>query len=234
MRDPVCGMTVGDGALTVEGYPEYGFCSGHCHDAFLAEPSRFEGESAGGETMSRQEPAEGDDEPASPSAPVVVAVATGGSETVQLAVEGMTCASCVATIERALGDVPGVLEARVNFATEEATVDVVPGAARTADLVAAVDAAGYHARPVDADSDGDEEQAGRERLYRTLMRKFWFAAVVAIPVMYFSYPELFPGIPEKGSTELNLIWGAMALATLAVMAWSGSQFFTGAWAAFKH
>ncbi|MCH8991617.1 MAG: YHS domain-containing protein [Acidobacteria bacterium] len=66
MRDPVCGMTVGDGALTVEGYPEYGFCSGHCHEVFLAEPSRFEGESAGGETISRQEPAEGYDEPASP------------------------------------------------------------------------------------------------------------------------------------------------------------------------
>ncbi|GMQ85852.1 MAG: heavy metal translocating P-type ATPase [Acidimicrobiia bacterium] len=236
MRDPVCGMTVGDGALTAEGYPDYGFCSGHCRDAFLADPAEFSGDSPGHghEAMGEQEPDEGDDEPAPSTAPVAVAVAAGGSQTVQLAVEGMTCASCVATIEGALGDVPGVLEARVNFATEEASVDVVPGSAGISDLVAAVDAAGYHARPIDDYSDGDEEQASRERLYRTLMKKFWFAAVVALPVMYFSYPELFPGIPAKGSTELNLIWGAMALLTLAVMAWSGSQFFTGALAAFKH
>jgi Cu+-exporting ATPase len=227
-------MTVGDGALTVEGYPEYGFCSGHCRETFLAEPARFVGESGVDEAMGEQEPGEGDDDPALSTGAAGVAVVTVASETVQLALVGMTCASCVTTIERALGDVPGVLEARVNFATEEATVDVIPGAAGTADLTAAVDAAGYQARPIGADSDGDEEQAGRERLYRTLMKKFWFAAVVAVPVMYFSYPELFPGIPAKGSTELNLIWGAMALLTLAVMAWSGSQFFTGAWAAFRH
>ncbi|VAW06106.1 Lead, cadmium, zinc and mercury transporting ATPase; Copper-translocating P-type ATPase, partial [hydrothermal vent metagenome] len=42
------------------------------------------------------------------------------------------------------------------------------------------------------------------------------------------------GVPAKGSAELNLIWGAMAILTLAVMAWSGSQFFTGAWSAAKH
>ncbi|HVR79798.1 MAG TPA: copper-translocating P-type ATPase [Acidimicrobiia bacterium] len=84
------------------------------------------------------------------------------------------------------------------------------------------------------DSDGDAEQEGRQRLYRSLLRKFWFAAIVSLPVIYFSYPQIFPGVPEMGSTALNLIWGGMALVTLAVMVYSGSQFFTGAWAAFKH
>ncbi len=46
MRDPVCGMTVGEGSLTVDGYPEYGFCSERCRKAFLAEPTRYIGESA--------------------------------------------------------------------------------------------------------------------------------------------------------------------------------------------
>ncbi len=142
MRDPVCGMTVAAGIrLTVDGYPKYAFCSEHCREAFLAEPARYMGGATGNRAMDEQEPADGDDDPTPLTAPAGVAVAADGSETVQLAVEGMTCASCVTTIERALREVPGVLEARVNFATEEATVDVVPGAAPTADLVAAVGAA---------------------------------------------------------------------------------------------
>jgi len=47
MHDPVCGMTVGHGALTVAEYPELGFCSEHCRRAFLASPDRFLGSSSG-------------------------------------------------------------------------------------------------------------------------------------------------------------------------------------------
>jgi Cu+-exporting ATPase len=57
---------------------------------------------------------------------------------------------------------------------------------------------------------------------------------VSVPVIYFSYPEIFPGVPEKGSTALFWIWLTMGVLTLPVLAWSGSQFFIGAWAAFKH
>lgn len=41
MHDPVCGMTVGPDASRVEGYPEYGFCSEHCRQAFIADPGRY-------------------------------------------------------------------------------------------------------------------------------------------------------------------------------------------------
>ncbi|NNF55604.1 MAG: copper-translocating P-type ATPase [Acidimicrobiia bacterium] len=156
-------------------------------------------------------------------------------DTVHLSIEGMTCASCVATIEKTLKATDGVLDARVNFASQEAQIDVAPGRADIeSELTAAVVSAGYGAAPIGDGQDEDAEATARDSHYRTLLKKFWFAALVAIPVMYFSYPELFPGIPEKGSTELNLIWGAMALLTLPVLLWSGSQFFTGAWAAFKH
>ncbi len=68
----------------------------------------------------------------------------------RLAVEGMTCASCVARVERALRQVPGVEEASVNLATETAEVRVGPAGATTdGELVAAVEAAGYGARPQD-------------------------------------------------------------------------------------
>jgi Cu+-exporting ATPase len=227
-------MTVGEGALKVDAYPEYGFCSEHCRKSFLAEPESYDGGSTSHHSMDEEESAEEDTE--SVKSPVLVGAGAkaGESETVQLAVEGMSCASGVSTNENALGSVPGVLEARVSFASEQATVDIVAGAIAPEDLVNAIEKAGYHARPVGDDLDQDEEQEGRERLYRTLLKKFWFAAVISLPVIYFSYPEIFPGVPEKGSAALNAIWAGMAVLTLAVMAWSGSQFFTGAWSAFKH
>src|SRR3546814_12130647 len=64
----------------------------------------------------------------------------GGEET-ELSIEGMTCASCVGRVERALTQVPGVLEASVNLATERARVRTA-GAPHVAHLVAAVEAAG--------------------------------------------------------------------------------------------
>lgn len=82
--------------------------------------------------------------------------------------------------------------------------------------------------------DVDAERAASARRYRLLIRKFWFAAAVSLPVIYFSYPEIFPGVPEKGSTALWWIWVAMGFLTIPVLAWSGSQFFTGAWGALQH
>jgi len=217
-------MMVGEDALTANGYPDYGFCSEHCRRAFVGDPDVYVASpdsDAHGDATAGGPTTEGSDR-------------NGPTESIRLSVQGMTCASCVSTIERALGGVSGVVDARVNLATEEATVELIPGTSGLDQLVAAVTAAGYRARPVTEDGDGDGEQEARQRLFRTLIRKFWFAAVVSLPVIYFSYPSLFPGVPEKGTPALNVIWGGMALATLAVLAWSGSQFFTGAWAALRH
>ncbi len=68
------------------------------------------------------------------------------TETLRLAIEGMTCASCVARVEKALQQVPGVLTATVNLASESARIEFVPGAATSRTLIAAVEQAGYSAR----------------------------------------------------------------------------------------
>ncbi|KVN92481.1 copper-transporting ATPase [Burkholderia ubonensis] len=76
---------------------------------------------------------------ASPAAPATAPI--------ELEIEGMTCASCVARVEKALANVPGVARASVNLATERATVDAAAGVT-TAQLVDAVRQAGYQATPV--------------------------------------------------------------------------------------
>ena len=82
----------------------------------------------------------------------------------------------------------------------------------------------------------DENQLAREKEYKTLMRKFVFAGILSLPVIFFSYPTVL-GLPEQfqmGSTILRYIWIAMGILSLPVMFWSGSQFYTGALAAFKN
>jgi P-type Cu+ transporter len=221
MRDPVCGMTVGPGAIQVAEYPDFGFCSEHCRRSFRADPEQY---TAGADPVAQPAVENSVDE-------------TPGSQrggTIHLSVDGMTCASCVSTVESALSSVPGVTDARVNFAAGTATVDTAVDVPSTV-LTAAVTSSGYEAAELEDDADtSDAERVESERRYRLFMRKFWFAAVVSVPVIYFSYPEIFPGVPEKGSTALWWIWLGMGVLTLPVLVWSGSQFFTGAWGAFKH
>jgi len=103
------------------------------------------------------------------------------ASTIELAVEGMTCASCVGRVERALKTVPGVSDAIVNLAIERATVRGVAGADA---LIAAVEKAGYDARAIDAFAQtGDDETTARKDAERTKLRRdLIIAAALTLPV----------------------------------------------------
>ncbi|GGG33696.1 copper-translocating P-type ATPase [Caldovatus sediminis] len=123
-------------------------------------------------------------------AAVLGAIARAGyavpEETTELSVEGMTCASCVGRVERALRAVPGVLDASVNLATERAVVrHLGGGAVEVAALQAAVRRAGYEARPIAveaAEARADREREGRERELRALRRAMLFAVLLTLPL----------------------------------------------------
>lgn len=150
---------------------------------------------------------------------------TVGRATTWLDIEGMYCASCVSTIEDALERTAGVLDASVNPATTKARVEYLPGHIDTAGLARAVEGAGYRVRRESttestADDHNEDDQA---RKYRTLMRKFWFAAITAIPVMALSFPWMVPGLGDyfpRGSTELRLTWAGLGV--LVCQCWSGA------------
>jgi len=77
----------------------------------------------------------------------------------------------------------------------------------------------------------------RRAEYRALMRKWWFGAAVGVPTMVLSYPWLVPGLRDvfpRGSDQLWWLWVVMGVASLAVIVYSGNQFFSGAWEALKH
>jgi Cu+-exporting ATPase len=136
---------------------------------------------------------------------------------VQLALEGMTCASCATRIERKLNKLDGV-EASVNYATEQATVSYDPALAVVDDLIHAVEAAGYRAS-VEARADADENQA------RTLRTRLVVAAALSAPLVALAMlpPLRFPGWE----------WLAFALATPVVF-WAGWSFHRAAALSARH
>ena len=132
-----------------------------------------------------------------------------------LDIEGMTCASCVQKVERALGSVEGVDVAAVNLATRSATVR---GEVEEFDpLVAAVASVGYGARPHDDARDPAEE----ERYYRARLA---VAAPLTVMVLLLTF-----ALPDR-TVAARLSW----VLTTPVVFWAGLPFFRGAWRAAVH
>ncbi len=157
----------------------------------------------------------------------------GGAQT-RIGVENLRCASCVQFIENELKATPGVLNASVNVGTQEATVDYLPEKTALASLNTAIETWGYQTRPAASQEPVDQQQAAHEKEYRRLMNRFWFAALVSLPVLVTAYPQFIPIVRDWSMEMLRLAWAGAALLTLPVLFWSGSDFFSGAWAALKH
>ncbi|MGR3436219.1 MAG: heavy metal translocating P-type ATPase [Shimia sp.] len=145
---------------------------------------------------------------------------------VELVVEGMTCASCVGRVERALKAVPGVTEANVNLATERATVK---GTANAAALIAAIDEVGYEAREV-ADRSAVDETASdkRDAEALNLRRSMLIAALLTLPVFVLEMgSHLVPAIHDLVTTiGMQTSWAIQFVLTSLVLFGPGLRFYT--------
>jgi Cu+-exporting ATPase len=102
----------------------------------------------------------------------------------EFAVTGMTCANCAANIERALTKkVSGIVTATVNFASERATVEYIPGVATLQEMIAAIEGAGYGViSPEEISEEEDAEQIARQAEIREQTRKFIVGVSFALPL----------------------------------------------------
>lgn len=142
-------------------------------------------------------------------------------------VTGMSCASCVGRVEKALSSLPGVLHTNVNLAAERATVEYLAGAVKPRDLERAVEDAGYR---VVGHEEKSAENAG-EKEYRKLRNNFLWAAALTALILAGSIPHML-GLPSPVPMRW-LNFGLLALAT-PVQFWAGWRFYKGAWGAIKH
>ena len=153
-----------------------------------------------------------------------------------LAIEGMTCASCVNRIERFLKKTDGVVDANVNLMTEVATVRFDPTETTRSDLVSAVEAAGYDVRtePTSnaaadaAITEVDDGTAQRAREQRTMGIKAIVSLIVAGGIFLL---VLFQEQLALAAEDVNRL--AMLPATF-VMFWAGGDFMRKAWKGAQH
>jgi len=183
-----------------------------------------------------------------------------GQAGVTFTVDQLHYAPSVAPLEQALRDVPGVIRAAANQATEIVTVDYIPGATTAAALEQAVERAGFRvAEPIAAEDPLERERLARAREVRSLAGKFALAAAVTVVSMLGSMALmahdadatvkrvdllgrlLMPlavrfqeSLAGRGTLDPQWIKVGLALLTLPVVVWSGGQFYRGAWSGFRH
>jgi len=149
------------------------------------------------------------------------------AHTHRLSISGMSCAGCVATVENALKNVPGVVESSVNFAEHTATVR---GNVEAGKLIEAVTASGYGAAELRGIGDESEKEAAELTHYRALLRKFIVAGVVGLPLMLAEPLGLMPMLDAPSG---RIFWLAVGAVTLFVLVYAGGHFFRGAWKSFR-
>ena len=151
-----------------------------------------------------------------------------------LPIEGMTCASCVARVEKALSKVDGVQSAAANLATEQVTIRFDESKMVLPQLSNAIEAAGYKLilpRESSADTPSSQKQNEPFQILRT---QFIVSATLAVPVMIVSMFSMTDWFMRWSPLPMNQINKLLLVATTIVMIVSGRRFFSGAWKLAKH
>jgi len=165
-------------------------------------------------------------------------------ETLTLPIEGMTCASCVARVEKTLKKVDGVEIANVNLATEAVTLSFDPQKASLDVLAKAVDGAGYKLK-IPEDSKPSESSLGlvqkqlsegsyQEKSYRQLKREFLFSLVLAVPIMLINMLSMAAWFMSRIPLSMDEVNTLLLILTIPVMIVSGKRFFRPAWKLAQH
>ena len=149
-------------------------------------------------------------------------------QTLELAIEGMTCAACSTRLEKVLSRLPGV-DAAVNLAAERARIRYTPGVADVALLIAAVEKAGFKASVAD-DTLRDDEKARKLAAYQRELRRFWISAALTLPLLA-QMATMFSGDVHHHQ-DLLPRWLQLVLAT-PVQFWIGWRFYDGGWKSLR-
>lgn len=148
------------------------------------------------------------------------------SRPIDIVIEGMTCASCVARVERALKTVPGVTAATVNLATERATVT---GTADLASLIGVIADAGYEARAATETAIMSEESAAKKTVEEAALRRdVLFAAALTLPVFVLemgSHLFLWVHMAVMNSIGMQNSWYIQFALTTVVLLGPGLRFY---------
>ncbi|WP_041447605.1 heavy metal translocating P-type ATPase [Thiocystis violascens] len=156
-------------------------------------------------------------------------------ESVAIGVGGMTCASCVARVERAIQALPGVIAATVNLSTESAAIEFLPATVSQERIAQAIRQAGYE--PAAPDRAPDAERTRQAGELASLRRDLFIAVLLTLPLVVISMaPMVWHGLDALmlGLAPRALWhWLECALAT-PVLFWAGRRFLRRGWVELRH
>jgi P-type Cu+ transporter len=155
-------------------------------------------------------------------------------EDLNLKLPGMSCASCANSIEKAILQVPGVVESRVNFSIDQASVRYDPQQTNSNIICQAVTDIGYEAHIIPAAiSPGDDPEARRrQRQEQELLQRVVIGAILSFLLVMGTLSHFHLKLPFF-LAGLENYWVQLALA-LPVQFWVGREFHSSAWQAFRH
>jgi len=151
-------------------------------------------------------------------------------EKVSLPIGGMTCASCVAHVEKALAETPGVVGVNVNLATEKASVEYIPTVTGLPDFRRAVAEVGYEVLPT-AEEKAEEELSREVRKMQDARRRMLLAWLFTGPIIVWMLPEMIFGLAWPNPTVFKL---GMLLLAAPVLFWVGQRTYVAAWRSSTH
>ncbi|SVA80017.1 uncharacterized protein METZ01_LOCUS132871, partial [marine metagenome] len=156
-------------------------------------------------------------------------------QVINLDIQGMTCAGCANSVEKALGNVNGVGSAEVNFALNRASVHFNPEFANSSQLLSAVENAGFNARRLKENDDFAELSEQSEEEYLKLRGRMKFALGFSVPLVLLAMaPMLGFSLPVLLSPETKpLNYGIIQLLLVLPVLWAGRDFYTKGFFAFS-
>ncbi|MEA4940658.1 MAG: heavy metal translocating P-type ATPase [Christensenella sp.] len=148
----------------------------------------------------------------------------------ELGVDGMTCASCSAAVERALKKLDGVTEASVNLATNRATFVYDPAKVKLAQVREAITKAGYTPLDLESEDTHDVDRERREHALLVMRIRLIVAAVFAAPILYIAMAHMFPALGVPLPTFMNphmfpLVFALVQLLLTIPVLIAGGKFF---------
>jgi P-type Cu2+ transporter len=152
-----------------------------------------------------------------------------GTAHLDLAVEGVGCAACIRKIEGGLKQIPGVVEARLNFTNRRLAVDWHEHELAAADLIAALEDIGYHAHPFQAERAETQEA----QHMRWLVKCLGVAGFAAMNIMLLSVSVWSGHVSDMGQETRDFFHWLSALIALPATAYAGQPFFQSAWGAIR-
>lgn len=161
-------------------------------------------------------------------------------ESLTLPVEGMTCASCVARVEKSIASIDGIKNVSVNFATEKATFEIDKSIVNLQDIKKVVEDAGYNIDLVENTESkknstrSDTVKDQKSEYEKNLKRDFIFALILAIPILILNMGMIFEGFHSIINLTQNEVNKILLILTTPVVFISGKRFFSIFWKNLIH